>query len=265
MKTKAIFAAALVGVLAFSGIASAQDIATESIAFHVGMYLPTISTQLSVNPAGGTGSTVNLEQDLGLSDRTSSPILDINWRFAQHHRLEFMYFELLRTSTKVIDREIILGGQTYPINTTVTSKMRNQIGALTYYYSLMQSSKYEFALGLGVHNTIFKPSLSSSAGTIATSKRLDVPLPVLAIKGNMQLGEKWTGAASGKWFGMQLGDIYGGLTVLNIGATYFMTKNWGIEAAYSSNRYKFDITRPDWNGNLNITYSGPQLSLVGLF
>lgn len=258
------FALALL-VVALSATVSAQGIASETVTARVGAYFTRVSTDISASANGIAGTDIDLENDLGLSSSDTNPVFQLDWRFAQRHRLELQYFALSRSATRNIDREINIDGDTYPINTTVSATFKSQVTALTYFYSVWQTPQHEVALGLGVHNTTFKPSLSASGAGLSTSLSADVPLPVLALRGDMQFNERWIGSSSVKWFGLNYGDYDGGLTTFNLSVAYLFTKNWGVELAYGFNRYSLDVSKSDWNGELKYRFSGPAISLLARF
>lgn len=263
MKSSLLFAAAA-AVLPMT--AWSQGIGTETFSFKLGAYAPDVSTTISAaRTGGGGGGSVNFEQDLGLSERTIDPIVDATWRFAQRHRLELLYFGLDRTATKTIDREINIGDETYPINTVVTAVFKSQITALTYYYSVLQAPTYEVGLGAGIHNTTVKPSLSNSNGSLSTTLKADLPLPVLAVSGDWQFAPNWRATASYKWFGLSYGDYDGSLNTVSVGINYFLTKNWGISLDYAYNGYRFDMTKTDWTGNMDYKFNGLALAVIAQF
>ncbi len=265
MSHRTLLAALVMLVAAAPGTPWAQGLERETVAIRLGAYVARTSTDIVANAAGSPGSAVSFEDDLGMASSSTDPIFGASWRFAQRHRLELVYFSLSRSASHEIDRELIIDGTVYPVDTVVSSTFKSDVAALTYYYSLWQSPEYELALGIGVHNTTFKPSLSASAQGLSTSLSTDVPLPVLALRGDMRFNEHWQGSVAAKWFGLNYGDYDGGLSTFDVSVTYLFTKNWGLQAAYAFNRYKFDVAKTDWNGSFNYKFSGPVLALVAQF
>jgi len=263
MKLSPLAAALL---LALPATSFAQAAKYDAFEFRIGAFWPDISSSAQANAANGAiGTTINFESDLGLSSSKTLPIFDATWRFAQRHRLEFNYLKLDRSATATATGEIRFGDVVFPVNTSVDSKFDSTVYALSYLYSFYQDGGNELAIGLGVDYTDLEVGLSGPRGALSESKSASAPLPVIALQGSTRFDDKWSANMRLSWFGIKYGDYDGTLNVFNAAIQYYPVKNWGVEAGYSYNNYRVDVTKSDWNGNVNYKFQGPTLSLVGRF
>jgi hypothetical protein len=252
--------------LALPATAFAQQNKLDTFEFRLGAFWPDVSTTVQANASNGAiGTTINFESTLGLSSSDTLPVFDATWRFAQRHRLEFNYLKLDRSATATASGEIRFGDTVFPINTSVNSKFDSTIYALTYLYSFYQDGGSELAVGLGIDYTSLDVGLSGPLGNLSESKDLSAPLPVLVLQGSTKFTDTWSANMRLAWFGLKYGDYDGSLNVFNAALQYYPVKNWGVEAGYSYNNYRLDVTKSDWNGNANYKFHGPTLSLVGRF
>ena len=85
----------------------------ETLTFGIGTFLTAFDTTMRVDSQElGTGGDVDFENDLGLTEDQSALWTNLNWRFANKHRLGVSYFSFSRdaTATALEDIEIAVAG-----------------------------------------------------------------------------------------------------------------------------------------------------------
>ena len=82
------------------------------------------------SPAPGApveiGTPIDVERQLGISDRTSLRF-DGYWRFFERHKIRVMYFDESRSGQKSITDEIVFRGQTYPVNSQLSARCDTRV------------------------------------------------------------------------------------------------------------------------------------------
>ena len=89
-----------------------------------------------------------------MTEKTHVSILG-KLRLGQRWRIEGEYFALNRSGTRVINKTINWGGNTYPIGITVNSEFDSDIYRLSAGYSFIKSTRSELGVALGLHVTDF--------------------------------------------------------------------------------------------------------------
>ncbi len=92
------------------------------------------------------GTTINLEEDLALDTSDSAFTLDSHYRFNDRHRVNSSVFDLLRDSSKVIQRDIQFGENFFSLDTVINATSDLTIYKLAYTYSFMR--RYDGYLGV---------------------------------------------------------------------------------------------------------------------
>ncbi len=92
------------------------------------------------------GTTINLEEDLALDTSNSVFKLDNHYRFDDRRRVNSSVFDLLRDSSKVIQRDIQFGENFFSLDTVINATSDLTIYKLAYTYSFMR--RYDGYLGV---------------------------------------------------------------------------------------------------------------------
>src|SRR6476659_1461927 len=82
-----------------------------------GVFLPKTSTSAQLNSSTlGIGTNIDFERTLGFEDSKSVPAFFGRWRFGERWRLEAEYFELNRSGTRTLSRDIQWGDRVFAAN-----------------------------------------------------------------------------------------------------------------------------------------------------
>jgi hypothetical protein len=158
------FAASMAMVFGAANDAVAADEAIafgkESFKLSLGYYRPNFNSRVAVGVPGATPpGDIDPEQDLGLDKSLGGARFDGYWRFADRHRLYFGYYNLDRSASKVLTKDIgpieipSLGvNDTILAGSDVSIDAKWEVFILGYEYSFYKTDTLEFAglVGLNV-------------------------------------------------------------------------------------------------------------------
>lgn len=188
--------------------------------FSAGAFFPqtTTSAQLQ-NSRTGVGANVDFENALGMATDKSVPIVGARWRIGERWRIEAEYFELNRSATKVIDRDIQWGDTTYPVNASVSSKFNFSDLRLSAGYSFFRRPDKEVGVGAGLHVAQYNVSLSAN-GSATESTAVTAPLPVVSIYSQFALTERWAISARLDRFVLKYDTFDGSVSAVGLDLMY---------------------------------------------
>lgn len=253
---------ALFAVLSLT--ASAHVAAKEDHKFSVSLGL-FVTDRQSVTRIGivgdPSGTPVDLEKDLGLDRSDSVFRIDSYYKFSDKHRIDVSAFDLSRSSNKVIDTEIDWNGTIYPINTTVVGEFDLNIYKLAYTYSFMRRDKGYLGLTGGLYVADIGTRLSADGIGARSGGGITAPLPVLGLRGEYQISEKWTFRASSEFFALEYDAFSGSLTDLYAGIDYQLFDNAAIGLGINSVSIDVGVEDTDLTGDLDWRYDGGMLFL----
>jgi hypothetical protein len=204
------FAAALAAVgTADNAVAADEAIAfgKETFKLSLGYYRPNFNSRVAVGVPGATPpGDINPEQDLGLENNLGGARFDGYWRFADRHRIYFGYYNLDRSASKVLTKDIgpiqipSLGvNDTILAGSNVNVDAKWEVFILGYDYSFYKTDTVEVAglIGLNVAQLGTKLSgtlITSGHGTLTgetAGSTITAPLPAIGLSGDWALDDRW--------------------------------------------------------------------------
>jgi hypothetical protein len=223
----------------------------------LGAFYATSTTQARLNSPSGLGTTVAFEDLLGLDNSDVVPQGLARWRMSERWRLEFEYFKLNRSSSKVLTQDIIWGDQTFPSGTQIDAAFDVSVTRVSAGYSFYKTQDKELGVGLGFHVTNIKATMAGSGGGAADSGKVLAPLPVVSMYSMMALTDKW--AISGRLDAFRLAyDPYRG-HVFSIGVNLLFQpwRHLGMGIGWQSLEIAASATNNDWEGAVRTVFGGP--------
>ena len=92
-----------------------------------------------------------------------------------------------------------------------------------------------------------------------------IPLPNIGLWYFYTPNTKWTLAAVIDWFGITIGEYSGGLLNITPGIKYQVFKNIGVGIDYRYFNVYAKVDKSSWDGNFDMTFQGPILSINANF
>lgn len=245
-------AAASFGVPQF---AVAEDLEGDRFSLSLGVFITDRDTDTRLD-GSTTGSDVNFEKDLGLDTSDTVFRLDGHYRFNERHRLDFSWFDLSRNGSKQINRDIQWGDTLYTINTTVNTDVDLQIYKAAYTYSFLRRDTGYLGATAGVYVADTRSGISEQSLGQAEFGEITAPLPVIGLRGEYALSDRWSFRASGEFFFIEYEDIDGSLVDLYAGVDYQLLDNLSIGLGVNSVNIDVDATKTSFAGALDWQYVG---------
>jgi hypothetical protein len=248
--------------LAFSWLPAekAQSAESDKIGLSLGVFVTSRNTDTRVDGAvPNSGTPIDVEGDLGFDKSDSVFRLDGYYRFNDKHRIDFSWFDLSRSATKQIQREIEYNGTIYPVDALIEANLDLQIYKLAYTYSLIRRESGYLGLSAGLYVADIGTSLAAQSLALASSGGVTAPLPVVGIRGQYDFSEKWSARGSAEIFAFEYGDFSGSLHDLYAGLDYQLFENTALGVGYNSVSMNLGVSKPNLNGDLDWRYGGALL------
>ena len=237
--------------------AMAQSDDDTKFSLSIGVFLTDRSSKTRVDgTAGMDGTEVDLEGDLGLNRSDSVFRIDGYYRFNQKHRLDFSVFDLSRTASKVIQKNIEWNDTLFPIDTTVDSDFDLTIYKIAYTWSFMRRDKGYLGLTAGLYIADFGTRLEAEAIGELESSGFTAPLPVIGLRGQYDFTEKLSFRASGEIFAIEYEEYSGSLYDIYAGLDYQFFKHVAIGIGINAVKLDVGISKDRFDGNVDWRYDG---------
>ena len=168
----------------------------ERVGVNVGTFFANLETTVRLDGTGGLlGTTISFEQDLGLDDTKTRPMMEAHWRFFKKHTLGISYFDLDRSGDSSTTVNIRFGDQTFQANLPLQAFLDIEVFNLGYSYSILFDEKKELAVGFALS---FQDIAVGMEGTVAgqpvgvrETESFLAPLPTFTGRFSYAFTPKW--------------------------------------------------------------------------
>ena len=265
---KGVFFLAILLIASFPAVLAAQSTEPkenpwERFSLSLGGFITTLDSTVVLGAKElGTGIVVDVEDALNLDSSLTVFRGDAFVRLgsSNRHRLDFSYYDLRRSATRTLTKDLEVGGNIYPIGTTVDSSLDLQIIKGGYSYSLLQDNRVDIALGLGMFVIPIDFEVSAS-GRRSTSESITAPLPYLHFRADIALTPKFFLRQTYEFFWLQVNNFEGNLFNGLIALEYNPWKYIGFGFGYNIFRVSVkaegsDYPNIDFTGKIQLNYSG---------
>src|ERR1700759_2990988 len=133
----------------------------EKFKLSAGLFVPVNNTKIQVEANGSvSGTDIDFQKDLGLNASQLTFMVNFQWRISRRSRLNLSYYDMNRSATHILQKEITFKDQTYHINSTVNSYFNTAIYQFSYGYAFIEKPTYEVGVLIGAHTVGTKAGIS---------------------------------------------------------------------------------------------------------
>jgi len=254
-----LFAASLVTALALAGAAQAEEKLPDTFSLRLGGYnIRNADTVMRLDANNAPlGTYIDFADTLGGERKATIVRMDGLYRFNERHGLGFSWYQMKLTGSRVLERDIQWGGQTFPAGSQVDSKLNFDVTKVNYQYSLFHNEEAELGASIGLH--VMGVSASINGNTQSQGQSITAPLPVWGLYAKYKFTPRFSAYYNYEIFNINYQDkVSGGLQDFLFGLEYRLFRNFALGAAY--NRFalhlkgKGDATTVNldtsWNGGM---------------
>ncbi|HWH49181.1 MAG TPA: hypothetical protein VN664_15370 [Burkholderiales bacterium] len=254
------------GLLALcAGTARAQSSSQpwEKGSIQIGGFITSSDTEMRVNSSSGAvGAVVNVEDTLGVGSEKSTYRVDGFYRFGEtrRHQIDLHYFDSRRSASKVLDRTIDIGDTTFPVGATVSTEFNLQFVNVDYSYAFFQDDRVRLSVAGGLHTTGVKFKVDSPP-TLFEDESFTAPLPVVGLRGEVIVTERWRLKGSADAFYLEYDQFTGLLADTSLAVEYLPFKHAAFGLAVNNIRMNVEsdgdnAEGTDLNGELKFNFVG---------
>jgi hypothetical protein len=229
-------------------------------------------TQSDVRVGTGLGLDLNVEDTLGLKNKTVVGRAETYWRFTQNrrHRLDASWFAFRRSATRTVGQDFVIKDQegnpvTIQAGTNIDTKFNLDIIETAYSYSFLQDERLDLAGSFGIYVMPINFGLTATGLTNASGRmKFTAPLPVVGLRMDVALTPKWYLRTGSQLFEIKYQNFSGRLAQMHTAVEYLPFRHFGMGLGFDSMRFLFQGTKEgkrdvDIRGDVNFQYTGIQL------
>jgi hypothetical protein len=220
------------------------------------------SIQVGVNGAEN-GTPIDFEKDFGTGADFSTFLTNFQWRISRRSRINMGYFNLNRSASPTLQKDIIFDSVTYPANSKVDAYFNTSIYQFSYGYAIVEKPNYEIGLSVGTHTIGSKIGISSNGNNVGLVTNNDfgftAPLPDLGVWGGYAFSKRFAVNLDFSYLSLTFNNIYGRIIAYNLLFSYLLTKQVYLSLAYTGLNFKVKKSKEDLNGDFSWGYNGPTI------
>ena len=230
-----------------------------------GFYRSTFSTDVRVDPEqqGQQGTSINVEDDLGLEPDERVSRFAVQWRPFQRHEIAYSRFGTSRDGFRAIDQEIVFRDEVYPVQAEVTTSVDLDAWDATYTYWARRVERNGIGITLGVMGLSIDSQLDARASgqqvTITQGAETDVPVALIGAQGRIALTRRLYLEGSAAVLPQVDIDTYSGSALSGrLSTEYLVARRLRIGVAWNYFNLDGRVDDPEFGGELGLEISGAE-------
>lgn len=243
----------------------------DTFSAHVGGYLSTFDTQVRADGQTTTGTSIDLNRDLGLDSDNAITYVGLTWRPWAHHEFGASAYGDDLEKTKVLGRQIEFDGNIYEADATVRAKY--SLDAYEAYYIWWAASHETWALGPRIGLVWYSADLAIDlqavsgelGGARSAAVSADLPAPSIGGSWRWSPSPQWRISADVGYFTANINDIDAEVIFSRAGVEWFAWEHFGFSLDYVRNSIRADARKDDFSGRFDFVDSGLRLGAVYRF
>ena len=273
MKSPFIFALVIFSVL--FGHAQKKDSLVapwwvEKFRLTLGMFVPVNDLKVQVGANGSVaGTDIDFQKDLGFGSTSATFLANAQWRISRRSRINLSYYDIRRSSTHTLQKDITFDSTTYNANTAVNAYFNTAIYQFSYGYAILVRPTYELGLSIGAHTVGGTTGIAVNNANAGSPKSNDfgftAPLPDLGIWGGYAFSNRFAANLDFSYLSLTVDNTNGRIISYNVILCYKLIPQLDISLAYTGLNFSVKATKKDVTGSFKWGYNGPSLGVTFSF
>lgn len=238
---------------------------------YFGGYVPEIVTSVRFDSkTAHVGTVISLENSLNFDENPKLWRADGIVRATKRSSFALTFLAINRTRSWTIDKDIQFLDTTYTAGSSAHMYFNTNYWGLSYRYSIFVKPTWSAGLSLGARILTVKTGISADSkkfGSYSSNSEMVIPAALLGLHGSAYLMKRLQFRYTWEYLKLNVEGIKIYVFDNNFALEYYILKNVGLGASYSTVTYKVnDIPFNDeFTGQLEYTVSGFSMFIAARF
>ncbi len=242
----------------------------EKFKLTAGIFVPINNTKVQVEANGSAaGTDIDFQKDLGFDAAQFTFLVNFQWRISRRSRINLSYYDMNRTATHTLQKDITFNDQTYHINSSVNTYFNTAIYQFSYGYAIIEKPTYEVGVMIGAHTVGTKAGISLNGANTGISQNSNfgftAPLPDLGVWGGYAFSDRFAVNLDFDYLALTINNINGRLVAYDIEVSYKLLRQLDIMLGYTGLNFNVKTTKKGVTGDFRWGYNGPSLGATFSF
>jgi hypothetical protein len=229
-----------------------------------GFFVPVNNTKIQVSANGApTGTDIDFQKDLGFGASIATFMTNFQWRISRRSRVNVGFFNMNRSSTHTLQKDITFDSNTYHTNVSVNAYFNTAIYQFSYGYAIIEKPNYEVGISIGAHTVGAKAGIAVNGQNVGVSESnnfgFTAPLPDLGVWGGYAFSDRFAVNLDFSYLSLTVDKISGRIIAYNMVFSYKLIRQLDLSLAYTGLNFNVQTTKKDVSGDFQWGYNGPTL------
>lgn len=226
--------------------------------FSLGAFFSDMDTRTRIDSKSDLiGFETSMEDDLGLDSSENVFRFDGYYRFNDRHRMDASVFSFSRSGASTITTDLQWGDRFFTFDTNLDTTFDLDVYKASYTYSFLVRDKGYLGVSAGLYVADINLEVTNlDDQSESESSDVTAPLPVIGLRGEYRINDKWSLRGSSEFFFIDIDEIKGALFDLYVGIDYQIFENVALGAGVNSVKIDVDADGSHIVGALDWKYDG---------
>jgi len=272
-----LFLCTLVLILSsFSSAVLAQDYdfhptLSDNFVASIGAMRSSNSFKLSAEAYDEGTRRIDFNDSLNVSDHSTFFNGQLRWKFGKERKWSVwgQYFSNKATGKAELDEDVEWEGLIFREGSYAEAGVKLAVTRVFFGRSFIKNAQNDFGLGVGIHNLDISAYIEGELmvdDETTGKQRGDVGanqiLPNVGGWYNFSPARNWLLHSRVDWISANIKDYDGGLWNASAGVSYQAWRHVAFDLSWQYFNLHLKVSKSDWTGKTNMTYSGPVVSMV---
>lgn len=217
------------------------------------------------------GEDIDFGDSIGVDESNTIVNGQLRWKFGKKRKWSIwgQYFANDATGDAVLTKDVKWQDVIFREGTFAEAGVKFDITRVFLGRSLVKNARNDFGIGAGIHNLDAGAFIGGeiliddeTTGYVRAPVSGSQILPNIGAWYNFSPAPKWLFHARLDWISADIGKYDGTMWNTNLGVNYQAFRHVGFDLSYQYFNINFNVDKTDWRGGLDMTYSGPMLSVT---
>lgn len=244
---------------------------TDRFTFSAGAFRSENTFKIRAEGTEIRGDDIDFGNSIGVEKSNTLADVQLRWKFGHTHKwsLAGQYFSNDSTGRSTLDKDVQWQDLTFREGSFVNGGVGVDVIRLFLGRSLVLNEQHDFGVGLGIHHLDISAFIGGDImiNDVTTGyQRADVDasgiLPNLGTWYNFSPARQWLIHGRLDWISADIDEYDGSMWNTNVGVTYQPWRHIGFDLSYQYFNIDLNVDEGTWNGGVDMTYSGPVVSMT---
>ena len=216
-------------------------------------------------------SDIDFDDSLGVDQTSTLLNAQLRWKFGKKRKWSLwgQYFSNDASGDATLEEDVEWQDVVFREGTFVGAGVKMEIIRAFVGRSFVNNEQHDFGVGIGIHNLDLETYIEGeilindeTTGFERVEASGSQPLPNIGAWYNFSPARKWLLHGRVDWISANIDKYDGTLWNTNVGVNFQAWRHVGIDLSYQYFNLDIKVDEDDWIGGVDMTYSGPVLSVT---